>query len=295
MRNSVKILGSAMAIMAGVLACALTERPARAQVLSGFDVFRTNCTGCHDLPDPEEKKRTRKEWDEILVDMVKNRGASLDKNEFTAVLNYLDSFNRPKREISWVESPAKSRKLALTPADAGKLPAEWVDLTVGADELIPWAVQADSAGKTLYLSPLKGASEGQFPVLVDNSGLVRNGGATARLQIVSGKGAVGAGVIFGFKSPQSYYGIRVGLKDIVLYEVQGGQRALLARAPLAAPLKQWHTLKVDVTGTAVKVAFNGQPVAALDRSLPAYQGGRLGLNTQGDTVALFDRWEVVAQ
>ncbi len=289
------VVGAIGGLVGALVAMGPSARPVQAQVLSGFDAFRTNCVGCHELPDPEERKRTRKEWDAVLTDMVKNRGATLSTQEFTAVLNYLDSFNRPKREIQWIEAAAKSRTLKLTPADAGKLPAEWVDLTVGADETVPWAVQADPTGKTIYLSPLKAVGENQFPLLIDNSGLVRNGSVQARLQIVSGKGAVGAGVVFGFRNAQSYYGVRVGPRDIVLYEMQGGQRALLGRAPASAPLKQWHVLKVDVAGKNVKVSLNGQPVAALDRSLQAYQGGRFGLQTQGDTVALFDQWQVTVQ
>ncbi|HEU4754333.1 MAG TPA: hypothetical protein VFU47_14580, partial [Armatimonadota bacterium] len=193
------------------------------------------------------------------------------------------------------ETPAKSRKVSFSMADAGKLPPEWVDLTVGGDAQVPWSVQADPQTKAAYLSPLKTAGENQFPVLIDNSGIVQNGGAAVRTQILSGRGAVGAGLVFGFRSPQSYYGVRISPKDVVLYEVQGGQRALLARAPAALALKQWHTLGVDVNGKQVAVTLDGKPVPELARSLAAYTGGRLGLHTQGDTVALFDGWTVTAK
>jgi hypothetical protein len=274
-----------------VLGAALAPRPADSQALSGFDLFRSNCDGCHELYDPEEPKRTRQQWDAILTRMVKVRGATLNQQEFQAVLNYLDSFNRPRREINWVETPAKARKAVFTAADAGKLPAEWVDLTVGGDAQVPWAVQADPASKALYLSPLKSAGEGEFPVLIDNSGIVESGGVSVRAQLVSGK-SVGAGVVFGFRNPQSYFGVRLSPRDVILYEVQGGQRALLARSPMAVPLKQWHTLGVEIAGKQVKVSLNGKPVPELGRTLAAYRGGRLGVHTQADTVALFDQWAV---
>jgi hypothetical protein len=272
----------------------LLPTPAPAQALSGFDVFRSHCDACHELYDPEDPKRTRKEWETILTRMVKVRGATLNQQEFTAVLNYLDSFNRPKREIQWNEAPAKTHKATLAATDAGKLPAEWVDLTIGADEQLPWAVQSDPATKALYLAPLKTAEQTQLPALIDNSGIVQNGSASARMQILSGEGALGAGIVFGFRNTQSFYGVRISPKDVVLYEVQGGQRALLARAPLALPVKQWHTVGVDVNGKAVKVTVNGKPVS-LDRTLAAYQGGRMGVHTQGDTVALFDQWQVTVR
>src|SRR5262245_31971253 len=132
------LVSTALVLGGVVIGGALSARPARAQILSGLDLFRSNCDGCHELPEPEEPKRTRKEWETILVRMVKQRGATLNDKEHLAVLNYLDSFNRPRREIQWVEGPAKSHKTVLAAADSGKLPGEWVDLTIGADEVVPW-------------------------------------------------------------------------------------------------------------------------------------------------------------
>lgn len=265
------------------------------QALSGFDVYRSNCDGCHELYDPETPKRTRAQWDQILTRMVKVRGATLTPQQYTAVLNYLDSFNRPKREIKWVETPAQSRKAELKPADAGKLPPEWVDLVIGADTEVPWAVQADTATKGLYLQPLKTVADRQYPVLIDNTGIVRDGTVSARLQINGGKGTLGAGIVFGFRNSQSYFGVRMGPRDIVLYEVQGGQPAGLARAAQPMQLKKWHTLAVTVMGSQVTVSVDGKPVPALTRTLVGYQGGRVGLQTQGDTVALFDQWQLTVR
>lgn len=289
-------VAAATLLLAGaLLGTVLAPKPAPAQILSGFDVYRSNCGGCHELYDPEDPKRTRQQWDDVLKRMVKVRGATLTPQEYTAVLNYLDSFNRPKREIQWVESPAKSRKAALDPKLTGKLPAEWVDLTVGADAQVPWAIQADAAGKEAYLSPLKAAGENQLPLLIDNTGIVKDGAATVRTQIVSGKGSVGAGVVFGFRNPQSFYGVRIGPRDVVLYQVQGGERALLARGVMATPMKKWQVLGVDVSGKSVTVSVNGKPVPGMTKSLDAYQGGRMGIHTQGDTVALFDQWQITVK
>ena len=205
------------AVVAGIAAGALlAPRPAPAQVLSGFDVYRSNCDGCHELYDPEDPKRTRAQWEVIMNRMVKQRGATLTTQEFSAVLNYLDSFNRPRREIHWLDTPAKSHKATFTPADDGKQPADWVDLTFGSDQPVPWAVQGNAAAKTGYLSPLKAAAEGQYPALIDNTGVVQNGSATVKAQILSGKGAVGAGLVFGYRNPQSFFGVRISPRDVVL-------------------------------------------------------------------------------
>jgi hypothetical protein len=132
-------------------------------------------------------------------------------------------------------------------------------------------------------------------MLLDNSGTVRDGTLTARLQILSGTGAVGAGVVFGFQSAQAYYGVRIGPRDVVLYQARGTERALIARAPVAAPVKKWHTLAVDLSQGTAKVSLNGIALPALARPLEGYKGGRAGLHTQGDTLALFDQWQVAVR
>src|SRR5205814_785952 len=94
MKQPLRIAAGAF-VLGGLMAgAALLPRPARAQVLSGYDIYRTHCDGCHELYDPEDPKRTRKEWETILTRMVKVRGATLNPQEVTAVLNYVDSFNR---------------------------------------------------------------------------------------------------------------------------------------------------------------------------------------------------------
>ena len=289
-RHTARWAAGCTGLMAAMLV--LAPRGEATQALSGFDVFRANCGGCHELPDPEDPKRTRDQWREILNTMVKEKGASLNEQEQTAVLNYLDSFNRPKREIRWNDAPARSRTASFAVADTGKLPTEWVDLTLGGDAVAPWAVQADGTGKSAYLQPLKTAPEGQFPAAIDNTGVVSNGSFSTRVQLLSGKGAVGAGVLFGFRDPQSYFGIRLGPKDVVLYEARGGNRSLRARSVTPIPLRQWQALAVELKGKQVTVTLNGKPLPELAVTLEGYTGGHVGLHTQGDTVAVFDQWRL---
>jgi hypothetical protein len=271
----------------------LAATPALPQALSGLDVYRANCGGCHELYDPAEPRRSRAEWEAILTRMVRERGASLDDREYVAVLNYLDGFNRTRREIAWSTAPAPARRVVFLPAEAGRLPTEWVDLTLGGDEPVPWAVQTDGAGAAAFLQPLRPAAEGQLPGLLDNSGTLAEGAVSTRLRIISGKGAVGAGILFGFRNPQQYWGVRVSPRDVVLYEARGGQRALRARAAVATPPREWLVLAVEIRGGQVRVSLNGKPLPELARSLDGYRGGHTGLHTQGDTVAHFERWELV--
>jgi hypothetical protein len=270
----------------------LVTRPTAAVQVSGLDVFRTNCDGCHDLPDPEQPRRSRPEWEKLLRTMVKEKGASLNQQEFAAVLNYLDSFNQPARRVAWKEGPATSHRAAFDASLAGQLPEPWVSLAAGTSEERPWSLQADAGGKSLYLSPSRSAGEGQQQLLIDNSGIVTAGVLSARLRLGTGAGGTGAGILFGFRGVDSYLGVRLSAvtKNVVVYEVSQGQRALVGRAPAPVAPGRWLTLALDLTPGQVTVLLDGKPL--LTRPLTGYRGGRAGLATDGATVAAFDQWSV---
>src|SRR5262249_20301808 len=158
-----------------------------AQAVSGLDVFRTNCDGCHDLPDPERPKRARAEWEAVLQKMVKEKGASLNKQEFAAVLDYLDSFNVVHRAVAWNDKPAAAHRFNFDTAQAGAAPDPWVNLTIGGPGEYPWSLQRDPAGKGGLLTPRAPAAEGQTQLLIDNSGVLTAGTITTRLRVPAGK------------------------------------------------------------------------------------------------------------
>lgn len=281
------------AVAAVTLACLLAGPMPAAQNVSGLDVFRTNCDGCHELPDPERPRRTRGEWENVLRKMVEEKGASLSRPEFTAVLNYLDSFNQPAREIIWKDEPAASHRAAFDTAQVGRLPDPWVNLTPGAAADTPWSLQADVSGKVSYLAPSSGVAEGQAQLLLDNSGTVTAGTLSTRFRISPGRGASGAGLVFGFRGPQSYFGVRLSpaAKNVLLYDVNEGQRSLLGRAAAAVATDRWLALSVTLAPNQAQVLLDGKP--GLTRPLTRYRGGHVGLATEGATIAWFDQWAVV--
>src|SRR6059058_955296 len=138
MRNGRRAVGGWLCLcLAAAVAAGARPVPA-AQQQSGLDVFRTNCDVCHDLPDPERPKRTRAEWETVLTKMVKEKGASLNKPEFAAVLDYLDSFNVVHRAVAWNDKPAAAHRFAFDAAPAGPAPDPWINQTIGAPGESPW-------------------------------------------------------------------------------------------------------------------------------------------------------------
>jgi hypothetical protein len=282
--------------IAGMLAVGLAAwlgvagGPADGQALSGADLYQANCQGCHELYDPESPRRSRAEWDAILTKMIQEQGAALSVRERAAVLAFLDSFNRPPREILWRESAAASRVVEFAAPEEASPPPEWVELTLGSDEVIPWGIAPASTGGGV--APLRRASEGRLPALVDNSGVVRDGAVTARMRLSSPAG--GGGVLIGYRSPRSFYGVRVGARDVILFETQGDRRARLARVVRETPVGEWVTLVVQIRNGEARVRLNDQALPGLTRTLPAYHaagGGWAGLHTQSNGGASFNRWE----
>lgn len=274
---------------------AIAVGPAPAQVLSGYDLFRMHCDGCHDLPDPENPRRTREQWQQVLKEMVEVRGATLSPREMTAVLNFLDSFNQPRREIEWVETPAPAISLLFRPQQAGPLPESWVPLIPRSNNVTPWAVQTDATGRLAFLAPSRPAAAGEQSLLLDNRGIVTNGTIATRLRLASGKQPA-AGIVFGFRNEQRYFGARIGAPGptgLLLYEIDPDGQALLGRVATSARVGDWVTLSLTLAAKEATIAVDGKP--ALRRPVERYRGGHVGLATFGDTIAWFDRWSVAVR
>jgi len=269
------------------MAASLPAQRASGQALAGADLFKANCGGCHELPDPEETPRERGEWQRLVRQMIE-RGATLDAREAKSVVDYLDSFNKTARSIRWSREPAASHRLAVASLTA--LGENWVDIVAGGDARIPWKLTAQPSGK--LLQPNRTGTGREIPLLIDNSGLITNGLISSRIQLLSAAGTGGGGIVFGFKDAQNFYGARLGGRDIILYEVKNGQRALLGRVRFATPEKQWRTLSVALTGELVKVSLDGKELTALTQQLKDYKGGLAGMQVQGGGAAGFDSWSV---
>lgn len=290
-------------VLSGVLATAmLAFAPSRsaAQVVNGFDVFQANCDGCHELYDPADARTkeivaAKGGWAAVLDDMVKNRGAALTKQEFTAVLNYLNSFNQVRKQISWNLEALKAHKLAFDPKLAGKLPEGWVSVATGGGDSL-WSIQSDTTGKLTFFTPVQGVGENQFALLMNNGGVMKDGSVSTRFRVVSSKTQFpGAGIVFGFNGTQTMYGARISPKsnDLLLFEIDTNGRALLGKAPAPVKAGEWATLGVNITGKKAEITLNGKPV--LTRELEKYRGGHVGVLTQADTIAWFDQWNAAVK
>jgi hypothetical protein len=69
---------------------ASSTTPASTSALDGATLVQERCSVCHPLTFVERSKHTASEW-KLIVDMMISRGAQLNADEETLVVNYLAS------------------------------------------------------------------------------------------------------------------------------------------------------------------------------------------------------------
>jgi hypothetical protein len=65
-----------------------TTTPAPTTILSGSALVQERCTVCHPLTVVERSKRSAADW-KLIVEMMVSRGAQLNSEEKTTVINFL--------------------------------------------------------------------------------------------------------------------------------------------------------------------------------------------------------------
>src|SRR5712672_290138 len=122
----------------------------------------------------------------------------------------------------------------------------------------------------------------------------RNGEITVRFEGLSGRIDQGAGILFNLKPNGDYLALRANCleNNLVLWKFEKGKRSSVAwirNAPAAS--KQWHDLKVRISGNKLEASLDGKPY--LEHTLPEPVSGRIGLWSKADSHVYFDGFTVV--
>ena len=91
----------------------------------------------------------------------------------------------------------------------------------------------------------------------------------SKFKPLAGREDQAGGLVWRFKDGNNYYIARANAleNNVSLYHTENGRRITIkyVDAPVAA--KQWHTLRVEFSGKAIKVMLDGkQYIAARERS-----------------------------
>jgi laminin G domain protein len=115
-----------------------------------------------------------------------------------------------------------------------------------------------------------------------------DGEITVRFQGLSGRIDQGAGILFNLKPNGDYLTIRANCleNNLVLWKFENGKRSSVnwvRNTPTAT--RQWHDLKVRISGTKVEGYLDGK--LYLEHTLPEPVSGRIGLWSKADSHMYF--------
>ena len=220
--------------------------------------------------------------------------------------------------------------LALPGLAAQPAKIDFSDETVGADpkSFVPvvgvWRIESD-AGKNVLAVDGRQWKEGQssagiadkaralygeryaefldrvqayayFPYAVaPNVENFTGGEITVRFEGLSGRIDQGAGILFNLKPNGDYLTIRANCleNNLVLWKFEKDKRSSVKwvrNTPTAS--KQWHELKVRISGTKVEGYLDGKRY--LEDTLPQPVSGRIGLWSKADSYMHFSDYTVTA-
>lgn len=170
---------------------------------------------------------------------------------------------------------------------AGAVPAGWSCGVTGKGSA-RWTVDADpSAPSAPHV--LRQSGSGAFPWCMKKGTSVADGFVEVKFKPEQGQQDQAGGVVWRGKDGDNYYVARANaLEDNVsLYYTANGRRNTLKYVDAPVPRNVWHTLRVEFTGTQIRVALDGKTYIELkDGHISG--AGAVGLWTKADSVTSFD-------
>jgi len=176
---------------------------------------------------------------------------------------------------------------------AGELPAGWVAGVTGSGNA-KWSVVADDSAQSKP-NVLKQSGEGTYPYCVKKDVSIKDGFVEVKFKPIAGKEDQAGGLIWRFKDGDNYYIARANAleNNVSLYHTTNGRRNTIKYVDAPVAGGKWHTLRVDFSGTHIRVSLDGVTRIELDDAHVA-GAGAVGVWTKADSVTLFDDFAYVA-
>ena len=166
----------------------------------------------------------------------------------------------------------------------GALPDGWVAGVTGRGSP-SWAVGVDPGGKKV----LQQTGSGTFPWCVKKDESIADGFVEVKFKPISGREDQAGGVVWRWKDGDNYYVARANAleNNVSLYYTTNGRRNTIKYVDAPVPANVWHTLRVEFSGTRIKVALDGRTyIEAQDSRITG--PGAVGVWTKADSVTSFD-------
>src|SRR6476659_11172631 len=163
-------------------------------------------------------------------------------------------------------SAAFAETINFDSAASGALPPAWQQGVTGKGSP-RWAVKSDPTAPSKP-NVLEQSGSGTFPWCVFTKAQVENGFIEVRFKAISGREDQAGGVVWRWKDGDNYYVARAnGLEDNVsLYYTERGSRKTIKYVDAPVAGNMWHTLRVEFSGTRIRVILDGVARIELDDS-----------------------------
>jgi hypothetical protein len=169
----------------------------------------------------------------------------------------------------------------------GTLPEDWTCGVTGKGSPI-WKVEADTSAPSKP-NVLKQSGSGTFPWCVKQSVRIADGFVEVKFKPLAGREDQAGGVLWRFKGSDNYYIARANAleNNVSLYYVEKSRRITIKYVDASVAANQWHTLRAEFSGKAIKVIFDGKQYIGLENNQIAGEGA-VGVWTKADSVTAFD-------
>jgi hypothetical protein len=196
-----------------------------------------------------------------------------------------------------IGSDAMADNVSFDADKIGSTPSGWMVTKTGRGEP-NWTVEDDPSAPSKS-KVVRQSGRATDPLLLRTGTNVKDGFVEVHFKAISGSEDRAGGIVWRAKDADNYYVVRANaLEDnVVLYKTVNGTRSALdivgrkggygVRAPV--PAGQWHTLKVDFSGSRFKIVYDGKPAFEVDDATFT-EAGMVGLWTKADSVTAFDKF-----
>ena len=171
--------------------------------------------------------------------------------------------------------------------ETGKAPPGWTATKTGSGEA-KWTIEKDDTAPS-NPNVLKQSGEAAYPVCIKNDTRLKDGFVEVKFKPVSGEADQAGGVVWRAKDADNYYIARANALEgnVRIYHFVSGKRTQFKGANLKVASGEWHTLRVEFSGSAFKVYFDGKHLFDTEDST-LKDAGKVGVWTKADSVTLFD-------
>jgi hypothetical protein len=169
----------------------------------------------------------------------------------------------------------------------GAAPSGWVCGVTGRGTP-KWTIEKD-AGAASPPNVLKQSGSGDFPWCVKRGASLADGFVEVKFKSLSGREDQAGGVVWRWKDGDNYYVARANAleNNVSLYYTEKGSRKTIKYVDAPVAGNRWHALRVEFSGTRIRVLLNGTEYIAIDDSRIAGPGA-VGVWTKADSVTAFD-------